>query len=99
MKTKKIKLDTGFESKEQAAKLGYVAACIERVSDGRILILNPDAETYSFNDDKMRDLTPYKYSYDRLMNDHRCIGHFKVISWVKDINVEKFMKFLNKKSK
>lgn len=97
-KVKKLKLDTGFASKEEAAKFGYIAACIERVSDGRMLLLNPDGETYSFSEKRSKEAMAYKYTYERLMDDHRCIGAFKVLSWVKDINVEKFMQFLNKKS-
>lgn len=95
-KTQPIKLDTGFESKEQAAELGYIAACIERVEDGRLLTLNSDLETYSFKDELAGQLSPYKYTYDRLMDDHRCKGEFKVLSWVKDVNGEKFINFLNK---
>lgn len=95
-KTHSIKLDTGFESKKQAADLGYIAACIERIKDGRVLMLNSDLETYSFKDELASQLCPYKYTYDRLMDDYRCKGEFKVLSWVKDVNAEKFIKFLNK---
>lgn len=91
-----LKYDTGFESKDQAGELGYVAACIERISDGRLLFLNSDLETYSFKDNRIENYVPHKYTYDSLLNDSRCIGAFKVISWVKDFNAEKFIKFLNK---
>ncbi|SRR5258706_4942738 len=98
LKVNNIKLDTGFESKEQAAQLGYIATRIERISDGRVLTLNSDLQTYSFNDLATDQLSANKFTYERLMNDYRCIGQFKVISWVKDFNAEKFLKFLNKES-
>lgn len=94
MATKKIKnLDLGgFESKEQAAKLGYTAVSIERIHDGKILSLNSDFETYSFTDKP----DGYKYTYERLMDDHRAKGKFKVLGWAKNLTPETYMKIFNK---
>jgi hypothetical protein len=94
-----VKLDTGFETKEQAAALGYIAATIERVKDHQLLTLNSDLVTYSFMSGTPPNLDGHsknKYTYERLMNDHRCTGHFRVLAWVKDFNAEKFIKFLKK---
>jgi hypothetical protein len=69
---------SGFKSKEEAEKFGYVAAQIRRISDGSILFMNPD-ETYSFKDTQMA--TPYKYSLDMLLN-----SKFETLGWVKKHN-------------
>lgn len=84
------KINTGFDTKEEAAELGYTAATIERLSDGSVLTLNSDLTTYSYPNSRN------KYTYERLMEDDRCRGDFQVLSWVKNLNVEKFLKFLNK---
>lgn len=94
MGKKKIEINGGFESKEEAAELGYIAAAIERVKDGRLLTLNSDMQTYSFADKLAGSYSNYKYTYDRLMDDYRCTGQFKVLSWVKNVNVEKYIKYL-----
>ncbi len=47
---------------------------IERISDGEIFVRNED-ETYSLHNDMMA--TPYKWTYDRLLNDRRCNGDFR----------------------
>lgn len=93
-KKKKTKIDTGFNSKEEAAQLGYTAAVIERISDKEILTLNPDLETYSFSETLSKDGDKYKYSYERLMEDHRAKGKFRVLTWVKNFNAEKFTLFV-----
>lgn len=92
----KLELNTGFKSKKEAADLGYIPACIERLSDGQLFLLNSDLETYSIKDERIENYVPHKYTYDRLMDDYRCKGKFKVVSWVRDFNAEKFIKFLNK---
>jgi len=48
---------------------------VERVSDGEILRLNRDNETYSFVGHGMH--RPYKYTYGRLFEDRRCRGEFR----------------------
>ena len=48
---------------------------VERVSDGDILRLNKDNETYSFVGHGM--YRPYKYTYGRLFEDKRCLGEFR----------------------
>lgn len=98
MATKKIKnLNLGgFESKEQAAKFGYTAVSIERIHDGRILSLNSDFETYSFADKPEDEKEIYKYSYERLMDDHRAKGKFRVLGWAKNLTRETYMKIYNK---
>jgi hypothetical protein len=94
-----VKIDGGFETKEQAAALGYIAATIERVKDHQLLTLNSDLVTYSFAFGTSPNLDGHsnnKYTYERLMDDHRCTGHFRVLAWVKDFNAEKFIKILKK---
>ncbi len=91
-KKTKVKNEFGFESKDKAAKLGYLAVAIERIKDGKLLTLNPDFETYSF----VGKYSSSKYSYDRLMDDDRCKGKFRVLSWVKNLNLDKYNKFDNK---
>ena len=93
--TKKKKIDTGFNSKEQAANLGYTAVTIQRIFDGRILHLNANLQTYSFADKLDESNTPYEYTYERLMDDLRARGKFKVISWAKNVNPETYQKIFN----
>lgn len=88
MVIKKNKIDAGFSSKEEAAKLGYLPAVIERLSDGEILRLNSDM-TYSFTDARMHN--KYSYSYETLMEGH--MGSFQVIGWIKDFNLDTYTKF------
>ena len=76
-------------------KMGSIPFTIERVSDGRILQLNDDNKTYSFTD--TITLSPNKYSWGRLFMDHRCVGAFKPIGWVKIENLETMHKFVNEK--
>jgi hypothetical protein len=44
-----------------------------RQHDGTRLTKNPDG-TYSMDNSEM--FRPHKWTYERLMNDHRCVGHF-----------------------
>lgn len=96
-KTKNNSNAEGFKSKEEAASLGYTAAVIERISDGAQLTLNSDGETYSFSDDVVKGMAKYEYTYERLMDDHRAKGKFKVLSWVKDINPDKLHNKMSEK--
>jgi hypothetical protein len=88
----------GFKSKEEAAQHGYTAVVIERISDGAQLTLNSDSETYSFSEELVKDLTKYTYTYERLMDDPRAKGKFKVLSWVKDLNPDKLSNKTGEKS-
>jgi hypothetical protein len=75
--------------------MGYIPFNIERISDGRILQLNPDNVSYSFKDSFMGELYN-KWSWGRLFRDSRCIGAFKPLGWVKIENLESAHKALRK---
>jgi len=98
-KTKTPTLDTGFPSKKAAEALGYIAGTIERLSDGAVLTLNSDHETYSFSKEFTKGGLSPKYTYERLMEDSRAKGAFVVRGWIKNFNAENFVKFLNKEEK
>lgn len=49
---------------------------IERIEDGELLKLNEDG-TYSFINSIMA--APYKYTYERLMEDKRAKGYFREV--------------------
>jgi len=62
----------------------HVPFSIERVFDGRILLMNNDFKTYSFKDSsrRFRELSNGKYSFRRLFDDSRVKpGDFKVVGW------------------
>jgi len=50
---------------------------IERIDDGEILELNNDGKTYSFIKSEMA--SPHKYTLERLMEDPRAKGKFRII--------------------
>lgn len=85
-----VQKNNGFSSKEEAAAHGYTAVIIERISDGVQLSLNSDNETYSFSDDYVPGANKQQYTYERLMEDFRARGKFRVLSWIKDLNPDKF---------
>lgn len=72
---------------------GYIPYSIERISDGSILYLNEDNQTYSLEDGK----NGCKWTWGRLFMDSRCTGEFKVIGWVKLSNIESMHKFMRDK--
>ena len=69
--------------------MGYVPFTIERISDGSILRLNRDNKTYSFTGENRVALPDgHGYTWGRLFRDHRCVGAFKPLGWVKLENLE-----------
>ena len=62
----------------------HVPFSIERTMDGRLLLMNNDFKTYSFQDftRKYIELSNGMYSYRRLFDDDRVKpGDFRVIGW------------------
>jgi hypothetical protein len=74
--------------------MGYIPFNIERISDGKILQLNPDNVSYSFT--HSISLNPSEYSWGRLFRDSRCTGAFKPIGWVKIDNLDSAHKVFKK---
>lgn len=98
MAKKKSDITTGFQTKAEADEHGYTAVCIERLSDGAMLSLNSDLTTYSFSPEVVKGSSNYQYTFERLMEDHRAKGKFKVISLVKNLNLDKYAKFFEKRA-
>ncbi len=63
---------------EEVCKLGYIPACIKRVSDGALLLLNDDG-TYSF--ESKTYIFNNRYKLTSLCNEY-----FEVVSWIKKSN-------------
>ncbi|MEK6828544.1 MAG: hypothetical protein AABY15_00225 [Nanoarchaeota archaeon] len=74
--------------------MGYVPFTIERISDGKILQLNTNNESYSFT--HSISLNPSEYSWGRLFRDNRCTDAFRPLGWVKIDNLETMHKAFKK---
>ena len=86
-----MELNTGFSSLEESITFGYIPHTIERLSDGELLTLNKDEETYSFESAKKRGGVYHKYDFISLMywGGKNNTDKFKVIGWINFENLKK----------
>lgn len=86
-----MELNTGFSSLEESITFGYIPHTIERLSDGEILTLNKDEETYSFESSKKRGGIYHKYDFISLMywDGKNNTDKFKVVGWINFENLKK----------